>query len=116
MMLKNNIWKYVLLIVIVLTFLLNYSVQADVIYTAKNCEEIMEDLQQLLEEEPKLPDEIYTGIMFIKMDAIVDLENGEYQSCLEKLGIISRLLNVDKNINYQFPIELKDNGAENSEF
>jgi len=108
---KNNkrIFKGSVLIIIFLVIFMQINAFAEFNNAKRVCEEVKEEIKRvLIEKEPDLPDEIYTGIMFIRLDAEKLFEKGNYDKCLEKLEIVARLINVDKTVEFKFPYELID--------
>jgi len=97
----------IMLMALLLSGSINFSLLAEDISRMSReelCKSLMEEIKYtLFNESPDLTDEIYTGIMFLRLDAEKYYEEGDYESCLEVLEIVVRLINIDKSIELTFP-------------
>jgi len=82
------------------TFLANQQEQ-DVLKL--KAEHVKKNIQSfLVEEEPELRDQVYTSILWLRLNAEEYYQNGKYEKSLNKLRIVVKLINVNPEINLKF--------------
>lgn len=100
-------FKKVIMILVILLFFSSISINSNEITFESErelCKYWLDKVETvLIEKQPNLPDEIYTGIMFLRFDAEEYFEEGKYDKCIEELRTITNLINIDKNIELNFP-------------
>lgn len=85
-----------LMVGLIIVLALQVSVQGrDQNLEADECRSLMDEIKTvLIEQEPDLPDEVYTAIMWLRLEAEQKYNEAEYDECMGLLETVRKLIRV----------------------